>query len=182
MSEKCQYPAGNETWLQVQEVGQNERHFNSIQSHYRILASTWLLALFAGVGFLLTADQRDLPVAAGYVIAALGALAAVGLVVLWILDLLVYQALLRAWFDAGVRLEHENPPLPQVRSRMLADTRQRTPRLSISYCAMVSTAVLTSWLGLAVEASPPVLLRSTVVYVLVVAGALAYLLPRSSRK
>lgn len=36
------------------ELSLNERHFSQLQHPYRLLASTWTLALFAGLQFLLS--------------------------------------------------------------------------------------------------------------------------------
>jgi len=44
----------NQPWDQLKEIGEGERHFNDLQVRYRLLASTWLLASFAGIGFIMT--------------------------------------------------------------------------------------------------------------------------------
>jgi len=41
-------------WKFYTEIGALERHFNQLQNHYRTLASTWLLAAFAAIGFLIS--------------------------------------------------------------------------------------------------------------------------------
>lgn len=38
----------------IKEIGQQERHFNTLNVTYKTLASTWLLAVFGGIGFVLT--------------------------------------------------------------------------------------------------------------------------------
>jgi hypothetical protein len=43
-------------WHFVTEIGLNERHFNQLQSSYRTLASQWLLAAFAGIGFVISSN------------------------------------------------------------------------------------------------------------------------------
>jgi hypothetical protein len=37
----------------VLECGEQERHFGNLQGIYRGLASTWLLAMCGGIGFIL---------------------------------------------------------------------------------------------------------------------------------
>ena len=104
-------------WKIVQECGQAERHFNQLQSVYRGLASTWLLATLGAVGYLLfnkdTRGQHYEWIAA--IVAAMGA---VGIVLLWILDLVVYHRLLLAVFNEGKRLEDKFPWLPRFRTNM----------------------------------------------------------------
>jgi hypothetical protein len=101
----------------VAELGANERHFNTLQHQYRLLASTWLLAVFGGVGFAITHDQ--LPLQRFLLVALIGLAGAVGITQLWNLDLRVYHQLLDACFVQGLELERENPWLPQLRASML---------------------------------------------------------------
>lgn len=105
-------------WKLVQEIGEHERHFNEVQHQYRALASGWVLAMFAGVQFVLT-KWGLLPVSSEVLLASLGLGGAVGITQLWNLDIRVYHQLLEAHFVEGLRLEEENPWLPQVRSGML---------------------------------------------------------------
>lgn len=65
-----------------------ERHFNTVQSGYRTLASTWLLAAFAAIGFVLS-TKLTLLVPRELVIAGIGMAASIGIYLLWIIDLLV---------------------------------------------------------------------------------------------
>jgi len=126
-----------------------ERHFNQMQTTYRTLASTWLLGLFAAAGFLLGGKDSRLPLDANGVLALLGLLAAVGITLLWMLDLRVYAGLLRAYFDAGVALEAQHPWLPAVRSAMLRDTRNRGPgpRVARYYIAGTIASLVVSLIG-----------------------------------
>ena len=39
-------------WKIVEEIGEEERHFNDIQVRYRNMASAWLLATFGAIGFV----------------------------------------------------------------------------------------------------------------------------------
>jgi hypothetical protein len=65
-------------------------HFNTLESTYRALASTWLLAAFAGIGFIL----KDIHSERELYVAAIAAAGAVGILLLWLLDLMVYHRLL----------------------------------------------------------------------------------------
>jgi hypothetical protein len=103
-------------WKVVTECGEEERHFNQLQSVYRGIASTWLLATFGAVGYLLYDKEGKLahPGIAGGVCL----LGACGIVLLWLLDLKVYYALLEAAFWEGQALEQYCPWLPRIRERM----------------------------------------------------------------
>ena len=92
------------------------QHFNGLESTYRALASTWLLAAFGGIGYILNGDVARQAMLVG----AIGGAAALGVVLLWLLDLQVYHTLLVAAFAEQVRLERENPWLPQAAHLMLA--------------------------------------------------------------
>lgn len=106
-----------QVWKLVTELAQEERHFNGVQHHYRILASTWLLALFGGIGFVLS--TKDLSVPPGLIVWLLGLAGAIGITQLWNLDIRVYHQLLDSCFVQGLKLEQEHLWLPQVRSSML---------------------------------------------------------------
>lgn len=107
----------DKTWKILSEIGTQERHFNSLQSNYRKLASSWLLAVFGGVGFVLSGRISTEP---ALLVSGIGLAGGVGIVLLWIMDLLVYQQLLHACFSAGQKLEQEYEWLPRIRTGMLA--------------------------------------------------------------
>ena len=121
-----------QVWKVVTELAQQERHFNGVQHHYRLLASTWLLAMFGGIGFALSTQNLGVPSA--LIVAALGLAGAIGMTQLWNLDIRVYHQLLDSCFVQGLRLEQEHPWLPQLRSSMLSTQTG-------SAAAIVETAV-----------------------------------------
>ena len=100
------------------EITRSEQHFNTLETEYRKLTSSWLLAAFAAMGYVATA--KELPVPAGTTIFLIGVAASVGIQLLWIVDLMAYHQLLLANFLEGLRLERANPDLPQVRGNMVA--------------------------------------------------------------
>lgn len=102
------------TWARFKEVNDQVRHFNTLQSHYRTMASTWLLAALGALGFFYSTD-RALPVARDAAAVAIGLAAAIGICLLWVLDVLVYHELLVANDEVGRQLECENAWLPQIR-------------------------------------------------------------------
>lgn len=96
----------------------NEHHFNNLQAGYRKMASGWLLAVFAGVGFVL----KDLPetweeltfLFIGLIFFA----GAIGIFLLSIIDLKVYHPLLVANTEVGEQLEKEDKSLPPIHQKM----------------------------------------------------------------
>jgi hypothetical protein len=103
-------------WDVVKECGEEERHFNNLQSAYRGIASTWLLATFGAVGFLLFNKDGEL-VHPG-IAAAVCFAGAFGIGLIWKLDLDVYHRLLVAVFQEGLKLEDEFKWLPRFRTNM----------------------------------------------------------------
>ncbi len=140
-------------WPAVTEVGAYERHFNEIQAKYRALASTWLLATFGAVGFVLSQDKLDLPMDRLVAAGLLGAAGAIGIVLLWNLDLLVYHRLLDAIFVAALKLEDDYRDLPRLRTNMVLslDSEGVLPRVIWFYMAGVGVllAMGTAFLGVA---------------------------------
>lgn len=107
-----------DVWKIVTELGQEERHFNAVQHHYRLLASTWLLAMFGGIGFALAAEGLSVP--PELIVLLLGLACATGITQLWNLDIRVYHQLLDSCFVQGLELERRYPWLPRFRSSMMA--------------------------------------------------------------
>ncbi len=110
-------------WKMVQECGEQERHFNTIQGIYRGLASTWLLAMFGGIGYIL-----GKPYPMHLLTALLGLALVFGIALLWMLDVLVYHRLLLAAFEEGKNLEDAHAWLPRIRTRMREGDRHEKAR------------------------------------------------------
>jgi hypothetical protein len=106
-------------WKLITEIGTQERHFNSIQNGYRTMASAWLLATFGGFGFAATQDIH-IGIHREVLVAAIAFAGSVGIILLWILDLLVYHRLLQSCFVEGLILEQRYPWLPPIRNNMMA--------------------------------------------------------------
>jgi hypothetical protein len=106
-------------WQKICDLRDSEEHFNGIKAKCRTLASTWLLAAFAAMGFMIS-EEISISIPVEVVILGLGLAAASGMLLLWVLDLLVYHRLLDAYFIEAVSLEQNYPQLPQVRQQMIA--------------------------------------------------------------
>ena len=83
----------------LKEIGTYERHFNQMQNVCRGFASTWLLAVFGGFGYIIANKTQG--ILDWKVSGSLVALSGVtGIFLLWMLDVLVYHNLLLAVIDA----------------------------------------------------------------------------------
>jgi len=104
-------------------VGEEERHFNSLEVEYRKLASQWLLVSLGAIGFILT-KQELVHLNQWVLVTGVCLAASIGILVLWLLDLKVYHELLHSAFKEGVKLEDEFPLLlPQIRNNMVNSLR-----------------------------------------------------------
>lgn len=104
----------------LNHIGDQEKHFNSLETQYRLLASTWLLASLGAIGFILK-DDKSLSLDS-YKLLLIGSIAlvgSIGITLLWILDMKVYHKLLNSVFIRGVILEIKFSWLPKIRTDML---------------------------------------------------------------
>ena len=135
-------------WRLVCEIGVYERHFNTLQQTYRALTSTWLLASIGAAGFILEKLRDSTPqnsLSPAFILIALsgiGVAGGVGILLLWNLDLLVYQRLLDANFVEGIKLENEFPWLPPVRSNMMRVHKNRGIMPKVVWFYSASSSVL----------------------------------------
>jgi hypothetical protein len=135
-------------WNFYVELGLSERHFNTLQSSYRTLASTWLLAAFAGIGFVLS-TQVELFIPKELVMAGIGLGASIGIYLLWIIDLLFYQGLSSASFQEARILESRYAWLPQVRNNMREILQGKgVATVMWFYIVAVGFMAFLGWLGL----------------------------------
>jgi hypothetical protein len=135
------------------EIAVNERHFNEIEAKYRFLASAWALAMLGGLGFLATIkDGHFLSLSKEAIAAGIGFLGAIGISVVWNLDVRVYHQLLDAQFVEGLELERQHSWLPRGRLKMFSnyvggignhESVRILPHIRMFYCAtiLVSLAI-----------------------------------------
>lgn len=111
----------------LNRLAENERHFHTIQAGIRGLASTWVLAAFAGIAVLLQ-QKSDTTWVFPYfaLIMVICLMANIGLTVLWIIDQRVYQRLFNTNYLAGLRLEQQFPFIPPVRAIQALTSRRKS--------------------------------------------------------
>lgn len=106
-------------WEAYKSLSDGQNHFNDLENKYRTLAATWMLAYFAGVGFLLTLDPAKSIVSREGTIIALSILHSFGIFMLWNIDIRVYHRLLDSLFVEALQMERVHDWLPQVRTKMV---------------------------------------------------------------
>ncbi len=154
-----------------------EHHFNNLCFNIRALASTWLLAIIAGCGWIL----KDLPndntqflVNKIDLITALSGCGALGIFVLWVLDLKVYQKLLNVWFDNRKQYE-DGKDFPNIREGMksLFSTGKATEYIKFYYMAICSAPLIFNAYIIIVTSSEKLILIP-VLFVLLVINSVIY--------
>ncbi|HLK27344.1 MAG TPA: hypothetical protein VKT28_02095 [Puia sp.] len=125
----------------MKEITNMEQHFNDLETKYRILASQWLLASFAAIGFILTKDPA-LPFNKLWLAMGICSVSSIGIFQIWRMDLMVYQQLLRAAFYEGVKLEKKFSFLPQIKNGMISRVKKGDVTQTLVYYYSVSISVL----------------------------------------
>ena len=157
-------------WEMYQGLVSQCQHFNGVESTYRALASTWLLAAFGGIGYILNGNPRH----AALLVAAIGGAAALGVVLIWVLDLLVYHSLLVGAFAEQLRLEREHPWLPQAGHLMQAAHGSTSVAEKVAWFYVSAYLLMAGAAAIALAAAPPNLtlaVRASMAAVVFVAAA-----------
>ena len=110
--------------FEIRLITEAEHHFNDLCFKIRALASTWLLATFGGIGFLST-NTLHIEVPLNGLITLLCIASAIGITVLWVIDLLIYQPFLNCWFQCRTKLGHESQMTRMVYECMSASQPHR---------------------------------------------------------
>jgi len=105
-------------WKIVREIFVAERHFNDLQARYRSMASVWLLATFAAIGFVIS-KTISIGIDPELLVAGIAVAGCIGIALLWVLDVLVYHRLLDSCFIEGLTLEEKYTWLPPFRINMM---------------------------------------------------------------
>lgn len=109
-------------WKVIEEIDGQEQHFNDLQAQYRNMASVWLLSTFAAIGFVVS-KTISIGIDQELLISGIAGAGCVGILLLWVVDLLVYHRLLDACFVEGIILEQKYPWLPPLHHNMMNTQR-----------------------------------------------------------
>ena len=120
-------------------LGEAERKLGESQNTYRTLASTWMLATMAAIGYVLSTKPIEEKIGIDlYLLCWLLALAgAISIVVLWLLDMRVYQRLLGRFYAEGLAMERGEPWLPQVRNQTRLEFKGWLPLIISIYYVLL---------------------------------------------
>ena len=126
----------------------HENQFNIHIAEIRKIASAWLLADMGAMAYILKGAQNGvLNPLDQTMILVVGLLGAIGLVVLWIMDRMVYAQLLDATIFLALKMEQEHAKeLPQIRSTILAYSSYLGSYISAYYYVPVTALVFTACL------------------------------------
>lgn len=132
------------------ELGAYERDLGATQSRYRTVALAWLAGTALGALQILTSPGLALDLHPLLLLTAVGAVGALGLILMWNLDLMVSNRLLDAVLIEGLRLEQRHDHLPAVRTNMMAlyGGRGVLERVWAFYAVSVSATVMLSGLSM----------------------------------
>jgi hypothetical protein len=114
------------------EIGENERHFNDLESKYRLQAGAWVVATFAAIGYI---NSRTLTDASWLNLDLVSVVACIlgfgALHITWQVDIGFYHQLLDCQFIEGLELERKYKFLPQSRQKIMwhADDNRFDKRL-----------------------------------------------------
>ncbi len=140
--EKIEDKTFNRVMQLVELIGDKEKHFNDLQTEYRKLASTWLLASLGACGYVIKSSS-SLPYDHWYFVFGICIAASAGISILWMLDLRVYQKLLGAFFKEGFYLEMQHYKwLPPFRINIIASQKTGEIISKVQYYYFASISVL----------------------------------------
>ena len=105
----------DQAWEITKEINENVRHYNEHQTKYRTLASQWLIAGFAGIGFLFSAEPK-LPFDKLIFTMLISVASAFGIFQLWRIDIILFQKIIQSFFSAGAHLEDQFTSLPKIKT------------------------------------------------------------------
>ena len=131
------------------KLNEFERHFETISTNYKYIALTWLLATYAGIGFLLSNETQGLVFNHFIAVSLICILGAVGISLIWHLDMNVYHRFWAALFVEEVLMEEANPYLLQSRkiTLLIDESRERVFSQGLLYLIANTLLLITTCLS-----------------------------------
>jgi len=125
------------------KLNQFEQHFDTITTKYKNIALTWVLAVYAAIGFLLSNETTGLPFNHLVAVIITCVIGVIGISLIWHLDLNVYHRFWAAVFIEEIRFEREFKFLLHSRSSelLIDDNRERIFSQSLLY--MIANILIT---------------------------------------
>ena len=132
----------NKVMQLTEQIGDKEEHFNKLQTDYRKLASTWLLASLGASGYVLK-SSAEIQFDYWYIIFGICLAASAGILILWMMDLKVYQKLLASFFKEGFYLEMQHYEwLPPFRINIVMSQKSGEIQSKVQYYYFSSITIL----------------------------------------
>ncbi len=129
------------------------QHFDVMQTFFRVLTSTLLLASFAAIGFIFSLAQTHILFGRLFIVIMIGFIGISSFFTLWYLDLVFYERLLVSHFAEAFRLEKEHEWLPKVQHNMLFSVHKQDHPSNIVYYYIGCVLSLIITIGLVVSAN-----------------------------
>ena len=124
------------------------KHFENVQTTFRVMTSTILLATFVGIGFIFSGENRQLPIDSFIAVAIVCSIGIAGIYALWHLDLIFYERLLTSFFAEAYDIEDRSNWLPKIHHKMVAGRlgEDKAKNLVFFYIGCGSTLIVTAGL------------------------------------
>jgi hypothetical protein len=122
------------------------KHFDHLQTNFRIMASTALLATFAAIGFIFSAQNKILPTDVLFSAILICLIGLSAIITLWHLDLVFYERLYISSFSELFDLECKHHWLPQVHHNILdgQKTQEKAANVIYYYIGCGGSLILTT--------------------------------------
>ncbi len=95
------------------QIVESLQHYNRVQTIYRTYVSTWLMATFVGIGYVLTSMEVGLPFHPLVTTAFMCVASSMGVLLIWYMDLIVCEQQIAASVYEGIVLEQQHEWLPR---------------------------------------------------------------------
>jgi hypothetical protein len=102
-----------------------ENHFEVIATRYRNIALTWLLATYAGIGFLLSGETETLIIDHVVSVVLMSFIGMIGITLIGHLDINIYNRFWSALFIEEIIMEERYPFLPKTQKTTLLIDKKR---------------------------------------------------------
>lgn len=132
---------------------QSIKHFDIMQTFYRLMASTFLLGSFGAIGFLFSTQNKNLSYENIFPVILICCIGMASILSLWHLDLIFCERLLISNFAEAIKLEEKNDWLPKVHHNMLYGIHSQDKPSNVLYFYIGSGSSLLLTTGVVVITS-----------------------------
>lgn len=129
------------------------KHYESIQTNFRLLASTILLGSLAAIGFIFSTKIGRLPYERIISVIIIKAISIITMIIFWNIDLKFYEKQLISHFAEVYRLESEYDYLPKVHHNMLhgVHKKDRPSNIVYYYIGCIFSIIITTALVVSLD-------------------------------